>query len=81
MGQDARHKEMLLRILRSLAAAGQIVIMTTHDLVLAAHADRLLLLGPGGLVADGPPALVLAGRSAWEALNLLVPAWVCPEDR
>lgn len=59
LGQDAVHKEMLVRLARALAAAGQLVIMTTHDLALASQADRLLLLENGHFVASGSPAQVL----------------------
>jgi energy-coupling factor transport system ATP-binding protein len=76
LGQDAAHKAMLVRIARGLARAGQLVLLTTHDLNLAARADRLLLLGPRGLVADGPPARVMRDGAAWEAIGLRVPAWV-----
>jgi energy-coupling factor transporter ATP-binding protein EcfA2 len=79
LGQDSRHKEMLLRLLRSLAAAGWLVILTTHDLTLAAQADRLLLLGPDGIVADGPAGAVLADGPAWVRIGLVVPPWVCRE--
>jgi energy-coupling factor transporter ATP-binding protein EcfA2 len=79
LGQDSRHKEILLRLLRSLAAAGRLVILTTHDLTLAAQADRLLLLGPDGLVADGRPDEVLADGVAWASVGLMVPPWVCRE--
>jgi energy-coupling factor transport system ATP-binding protein len=76
LGQDTVHKEMLIRLARSLAAAGQLVILTTHDLPLAVQADRLLLLGPEGFVADGPPVRVLADGAAWAKLGLGVPEWV-----
>jgi energy-coupling factor transport system ATP-binding protein len=56
LGQDAAHKAMLVRVAHALAAAGQIVILTTHDAGLAAQADRILLLGPDGWLADGRPA-------------------------
>jgi energy-coupling factor transport system ATP-binding protein len=79
VGQDAAHKRMLITILRALANAGQIVIITTHDLTLAAQADRLLLLGPQGFVADGPVARVLEDHAAWERLGLVVPDWVRPD--
>ncbi|HNS50048.1 MAG TPA: ABC transporter ATP-binding protein [Anaerolineae bacterium] len=76
LGQDAVHKAMLLRLARNLADAGQLVILTTHDLTLAAQADRLLLLAAEGFVADGPPAMVLRDEAAWARLGLVVPAWV-----
>jgi ABC-type hemin transport system ATPase subunit len=67
---------MLVRMARALAGAGQLVILTTHDLPLAAQADRLALLGPGGFVADGPPGEVLRNDAAWAGLGLSVPEWV-----
>jgi energy-coupling factor transport system ATP-binding protein len=76
LGQDDAHKATLTRLTRALAAAGQLVILTTHDLNLAARADRLLLLGPGGLVADGPPAQILREPAPWATLGLPVPDWV-----
>jgi energy-coupling factor transporter ATP-binding protein EcfA2 len=76
VGQDSSHKAMLIHLARALAHAGKLVIMTTHDLALAAQADRLLLLGLDGFVADGPPAVVLHDQSAWARLGLLVPEWV-----
>jgi energy-coupling factor transporter ATP-binding protein EcfA2 len=85
LGQDAIHKARLIRLVRALAAAGQLVIMTTHDLALAAQADRLLLLGSDGFVADGPPAEILRDEAAWARLGLVVPEWVqsspfCPRQ-
>jgi energy-coupling factor transporter ATP-binding protein EcfA2 len=76
LGQDAGHKGVLVRLIRALAEAGHLVIMTTHDLTLAAQADRLLLLGVDGFVADGPPARVFRDRAAWDEIGLAVPSWV-----
>jgi energy-coupling factor transporter ATP-binding protein EcfA2 len=76
VGQDTAQKALLVRLARELTRAGQIVLVTTHDLALAVQADRLLLLDRDGFVADGPPATVLADRGAWERLGLLVPDWV-----
>lgn len=52
LGQDAAHKDRLVRLTRALADAGQLVIMTTHDSALAAHADHILRLSPDGLIAN-----------------------------
>jgi energy-coupling factor transporter ATP-binding protein EcfA2 len=76
LGQDAAHKAMLVRLARALAAAGRLVIVTTHDLPLAAQADRLLLLGPDGFVADGPPDQVFGDAAPWVRIGLKVPEWV-----
>ena len=76
LGQDTAHKAMLIRLARALADTGQLVILTTHDLPLAAQADRLALLGPEGFVTEGPPAEVLRDDAAWAQMGLLVPEWV-----
>ena len=79
IGQDEGHKMLLLSLVRQLASAGQLVIITTHDLALAAEADRLMLLGPGGFVADGPPAQVLREDTCWTQLGLRIPPWIRPQ--
>jgi energy-coupling factor transport system ATP-binding protein len=76
LGQDAVHKEILMRLAHALASAGQLVIITTHDLALAAQADRLLILGPDGFVADGPPEEVLLDEAPWLLVGLGVPDWM-----
>ncbi len=78
LGQDAAHKARLVRMARALADAGQLVVMTTHDLSLAAHADRMVLLGSEGIVADGSPATLLNDPGPWARAELAVPAWVRP---
>ena len=82
LGQDAAHKALLIRLARALADAGQLVILTTHDLPLAARADRLALMGPEGFVTEGQPAEVLRDDAAWAQLGLSVPRWLhVPEAR
>jgi energy-coupling factor transporter ATP-binding protein EcfA2 len=76
LGQDGAHKQMLMHIARALAQSGQLVIMTTHDLTLAGQADRMLLLGEEGFVADGPPTEVLRHPAPWAAIGLSVPSWL-----
>ncbi len=76
LGQDDSHKAMLMRIARHLADAGQLVVIATHDLTLAAQADRLLLLGQRGFVGDGPPCEVMRDPTPWREIGLGVPPWV-----
>jgi energy-coupling factor transport system ATP-binding protein len=76
LGQDARHKAILMRLARGLAAAGHLVVFTTHDLALAGQADRVILLHEGKIVADDAPAAVLGQTSAWQRAGLVVPAWL-----
>lgn len=54
---DLRHQELVLRVCRERAAAGDAVVVVLHDLGLAAaHADRVGVVHGGGVAADGPPA-------------------------
>jgi energy-coupling factor transport system ATP-binding protein len=75
LGQDQAHKTTLMRILRALADAGQLAVITTHDLTLAAQADRLILLGPDGVIADGETDAILQDHAAWGRTGLILPEW------
>jgi energy-coupling factor transporter ATP-binding protein EcfA2 len=76
LGQDDVHKAILLRLLRAYAGAGYIVAYSTHDLELAAQADTLVLLGPEGVVAQGPAADVMRMGEVWQNLGFVIPEWV-----
>ncbi|WP_372459850.1 heme ABC transporter ATP-binding protein [Streptomyces anatolicus] len=53
---DLRHQELVLRICRERAAAGDAVVVVLHDLGLAAaYADRVAVLRGGALAAEGAP--------------------------
>lgn len=59
-GLDPAHQIATMQVFASLARGGRSVIVSLHDLALAArHCTRLLMLDRGRLVADGPPAQVL----------------------
>jgi energy-coupling factor transport system ATP-binding protein len=61
-GMDRAHKADLAVLLSRLAATGTALIVATHDPELAAAvADRIVLLGDGRPIADGPATEVLAG--------------------
>jgi energy-coupling factor transport system ATP-binding protein len=61
-GLDYLQKDVLARILRDLRDQGRAVLLATHDVELAAHlADRVVLLGDGDVVADGPAREVMTG--------------------
>jgi iron complex transport system ATP-binding protein len=54
---DLRHQELVLRVCRERAHAGDAVVVVLHDLGLAAaYAHRVVILCAGRAVADGPPA-------------------------
>jgi iron complex transport system ATP-binding protein len=57
---DLHHQELVLGLARARAAEGVAVVVVLHDLGLAAaHADRIVVLSGGRIVADGPPIEVL----------------------
>ncbi len=61
-GMDRLHKDALAARTHELAEAGAAVMVATHDTEFAAAlADRIILLGQGVVIADGPPRDVLGG--------------------
>ena len=61
-GMDRVHQDELTARIGELAAGGAAVVVATHDTEFtAAFADRIVLLGQGVVIADGPPAEVLGG--------------------
>lgn len=59
-GLDPRHALEAGDLFRRLAGEGAGVLLTLHDLTMAARlADRVLVLGDGGVLADGIPAQAL----------------------
>lgn len=60
-GLDPAHQIATMEVFRDLAGEGRAVVVSLHDLGLAArHCTRLLLMHRGRLVADGRPAEVLS---------------------
>ncbi len=64
VGLDGRGWAQLLAWLRARRAAGVTLILITHEMALAACADRVVALEAGRVVADGPPDAVLPGIDA-----------------
>jgi energy-coupling factor transport system ATP-binding protein len=60
-GMDPWHRRQLIDVLKDVQAEGVAIVMATHDVELVAGAaDRVVLLGDGSIVADGPPSAVLS---------------------
>jgi iron complex transport system ATP-binding protein len=60
---DLGHQVNLIAHLKSCARGGQGVVIVLHDLAQAMnHADRVLVLSEGELIADGAPGHALAGE-------------------
>lgn len=65
-GLDHAAKARLTGVLRALAAEGRTVVLSTHDVELAAEAcDRVVVMAEGEVIADGPTAEVVASSPAF----------------
>ncbi len=59
---DRARKDDLAGLIGDLAGRGAAVLVATHDVEFAASfAERVVLLGRGVVIADGPAAEVLSG--------------------
>ena len=83
-GMDRARKQGLVELIEGLAGSGAAVVVATHDVELAASfADRVVLLGDGVVIADGPSSEVLSGGwyFATEVARILgVEGAITPED-
>jgi energy-coupling factor transport system ATP-binding protein len=69
-GQDHRTAEAFMRAVLSIPSLESMYFIT-HDVDLAlTHADRILVLRDGRIVADGPPATVVEDVDTWLGSNL-----------
>ncbi len=69
-GQDYRSASAFMREVERIDGL-ESVYFVTHDADLAlAHADRILLMRDGRIVADGAPLEVIADRARWTACNM-----------
>ncbi|MFF7471778.1 heme ABC transporter ATP-binding protein [Streptomyces sp. NPDC008092] len=77
---DLKHQELVLRLCRERARAGDAVVVVLHDLALAAaYAHRAAILHAGRVAADGPPAEVFEERLLSEVYDQ--PVEVFPHPR
>lgn len=68
---DIAHQLSLLEVLKGEAESGCGVVLVLHDLGLAMnHADRVLVLREGELVADGPPEEALSPENIAKGWNV-----------
>jgi energy-coupling factor transport system ATP-binding protein len=69
-GQDHRSATAFMKEVGRIEGL-ESVYFVTHDADLAlVHADRILLMREGRIVADGPPLSVIGDRERWTACNL-----------
>jgi energy-coupling factor transport system ATP-binding protein len=83
-GLDYRNKSLLARFLQRKRAEGKAVIMATHDVELVATcADRVVLMGEGEVIIDGPTREVLSESTIFSTqVNKLFrgTSWLTVED-
>jgi energy-coupling factor transport system ATP-binding protein len=74
-GMDAASRNALERAVKEHAGAGGAVVLATHDIELAAQcATRVIVLGDGEVIVEGPARSVLAGSLyAPQVLRVLPP--------
>jgi macrolide transport system ATP-binding/permease protein len=73
---DSRSGETVLSLLKELHAEGRTVIMVTHDRSVAAHADRIIEIVDGRIVADSGSAKATPFRTDWSVSGTTVPQTV-----
>ncbi|WP_333587316.1 ABC transporter ATP-binding protein [Phenylobacterium sp.] len=70
-GLDPGHQLDALQLFRRLAGDGRGIVVTIHDLTLAARAaDRIIVLHQGRILADGPPGQALAPQVLAQAYGV-----------
>ncbi|WP_193311361.1 ABC transporter ATP-binding protein [Georgenia satyanarayanai] len=83
LGLDRRDTIATTTALRAAADAGRAVVVSSHDLrTVVTVADRVVVLGEGGVVADGPAVPVLRDAEVRRRGGLTLPplvAWLLEE--
>ncbi|MDO6747951.1 heme ABC transporter ATP-binding protein [Gilvimarinus sp. 1_MG-2023] len=77
---DLGHQHQLMAAIRRFAATGVSVLMTVHDITLAAaYSDRILVLNNGHNVACGAPQMVLTQALVEEVFAM--PVYILPHPQ
>jgi energy-coupling factor transport system ATP-binding protein len=83
-GLDYAAKQALVDLMRGWRERGMAILLVTHDVELvAAAADRVVLMSQGEVIASGDPAQVLGASSLFAPqVARLFPGsgWLTPED-
>ena len=79
-GLDPAHQISTMQTFADLAKQGKSCLVSLHDLGLAVrHCTRLILLGEGHLMADGPPAKVMTPERLAQVFGIT--AWYGDTDQ
>ena len=82
-GLDAETKDRLSAFLAAYARRGNAVMFASHDVeMVAAVAERVVMLAGGEVIADGPPRDVLGGSAVFapQTARVFGPDWLTPEQ-
>lgn len=83
-GLDHDAKQRLIELLRGLAVEGRTIVLATHDVeVVAAAADRAIVLAEGEVVADGPAREVIVHSPVFapQVAKVMAPqSWMTVEE-
>ena len=70
---DFKNQALVMKTLRNLSAKGMTIIMTSHS---PAHAwqvsNKTVLMGKGGIIAQGPPRQVMTGENLEKTYDVKV---------
>jgi energy-coupling factor transport system ATP-binding protein len=73
-GQDHRDSQQIMQLAQSLNAQGITILLVTHDLGnVARYARRVVVVGNGGIVADGPTESIMVNRALLDRSHLAPP--------
>ncbi len=74
VGQDARNRELLRRIIRNLVSSGRTVVVVTHDLDFIWPLDpRTIVIRSGRILADTRLSRVISDGMLMESAHLVQP--------
>ena len=79
---DLRHRVDVLREVRAFAKSGRGALVVSHDLSLACRTcDRIVLLGEGGIVAEGRPGEVMTPETLRRAFEIEAEIFTSPDGQ
>ena len=79
---DLRHRVDVLREVRAFAKSGRGALVVSHDLSLACRTcDRIVLLGEGGIVAEGRPDEVMTPETLRRAFEIEAEIFTAPDGQ
>ena len=70
-GLDPAHQMTMMMALRGLAARGRAILVSLHDLTLAARwCDRIVMLKEGAVAAEGPPDATMTAQNLRDVFSI-----------